>query len=154
MPLLRSNTLMRQAAPSRRTNRHGRQTWMSWTRALFTIKSEFSLAKSGQNDVEARINGLVQERSPTVRLNANTLFNGANKPARLDKVQNSPPRLPPRRYHMAVEWTAHAASYCPPSKAGARRPIFENPEFTAFVCIKAGAFHPTAHSRRSDQKRP
>jgi hypothetical protein len=68
---------------------NNQQTLTSWTRAPFTIKNEFSSAKPDQDDVETGSNGLVQERSPTVRLNANTLFNGANKSARLNNIQNS-----------------------------------------------------------------
>jgi hypothetical protein len=43
------------------------QTWTSWTRALFTIKNEFSLAKSGPNDVEAGNDGLVRETNRAVK---------------------------------------------------------------------------------------
>jgi hypothetical protein len=66
---------------------------------------------------------LVSARSPTMRLNANTLFNGVLSRAHLNHVQNSHATPAPRRI-LAVEWTAYAAPYCPPSEAGGRRPIF------------------------------
>jgi hypothetical protein len=58
-----------------------------------------------------------------MRVDAKTLFNGANSPARLDHVHSSH-ACSLRRYHAAVERTARAAPYAPPTEAGASRPIF------------------------------
>jgi hypothetical protein len=58
-----------------------------------------------------------------MRVDAKTLFNGANNPARLDHVHSSH-ACSLRRYHAAVERTARAAPYAPPTEAGASRPIF------------------------------
>jgi hypothetical protein len=141
------------SAKQKNQQKKNQQNWTSRTRALFTIKNEFSLAKSCQNDVEARNDGLVQERSPTVRLNANTLFNGANKSARPNIVQNSHATPAPAAISYGCRVDGARRVLLPPRVRRARAVrFFENPEFTAFVCINGGAFHPTAPSGRSGSK--
>lgn len=51
-------------------------------------------------------------RSPTVHANAKPQFNGTNSAASLDHDETSHACFP-RRYHAAVERTAHAAPYAP-----------------------------------------